>query len=124
VIGLRWGWWNLPLTKLRVSAPPLPKLLLAIKNPVGSCNDPKGKQNGGSRCSLEFQCYYNARQNANRREENTLVSNDLVLSTILLLLFFSFVLSLCFLMSYNILSLLNTFYEFSNMLDGHASTSF
>ena len=52
VIGLCWGWRNLPLTELRVSAPPLPKVLLAIKNPPGSCNDPKDKQNGGSKCNL------------------------------------------------------------------------
>ena len=49
-----------------MSAPPLPKLLLAIKNPPGSCNDPKGKQNGGSRCSLEFEYSYNIQKNANR----------------------------------------------------------
>lgn len=102
-----------------MSAPPLPKLL-AVKNPVGSCNDPKGKQNGGSRCSLEFQCSYNAQQNANRRED-TIVPNDFVLSTVFITPFLS---SLCFLTSYNILSLLNPFYEFSNMLDDHAPTSF
>ena len=68
VIGLCWGWLNLPLTELCVSVPPLPKHLLAIKNPPGSCNDSKGKQNGNSKCSLEFQCPYNIQQKAKGRE--------------------------------------------------------
>ena len=125
VIGLCWGWRNLPLTELRVSAPPIPKVLLAIKNPPGSCNDPKDKQNGGSKCSLEFQCSYNVQQKANGRE-TYLSAQWFVLSTIFLMIpsfhnfsllpFLSFVLSICFLISCNILlSLLNPFYEFSNM---------